>query len=103
MTLHANIGFNFFQVARTMPGSTDSLFESVSALCSEDWRASIGVAVHRFGKCAKVFSVVMPARIFGFCRRAEKPQGYEDFARRYRIRKKAPPTFAAGGAENCYE
>jgi hypothetical protein len=66
MTLHANIGFKFFQVARTMPGSTDSLFESVSALCSEDWRASIGVAVHRFGKCAKVFSVVVRVSILNF-------------------------------------
>jgi hypothetical protein len=27
----------------------------VGALCAEEWRASIGVAVHRFGKCAKVF------------------------------------------------
>jgi hypothetical protein len=83
-----------------MPGSTDSLFKSVSALCSEDWRASIGVAVHRFGKCAKVFFVVMPARIFGFRRRAKKPQGYEDFALRYsyvaanmRVTKKSAAKF----------
>jgi hypothetical protein len=27
----------------------------LGALCVEDWQASIGVAVHRFGKCAKVF------------------------------------------------
>src|SRR3982074_945668 len=44
---------------RGLLGSTDSLFAAactlLRALCAGEQRASIGVAVHRFGKCAKVF------------------------------------------------
>jgi hypothetical protein len=57
----------------------------VSALCGEDWRASIGVAVHRFGKCAKVFL----ERKIHKAKKVQRKEG-RSMLRHYKETKKPP-------------
>jgi hypothetical protein len=79
------IDSSFFRWRGRLPGLDRFPVLSVSALCVEDSRASIGVAVHRFGKCAKVFLERKIHRL----KKVQRKEG-RSMLRHYKRTKKTP-------------